>query len=139
MSNQTLSEFTAVDARTSLGNRESDPPFQVSRFWGGFHDSRFPSGRESGIGNRESGNGPFPDRPGTGNRGPDSAGRGFPGLDHGQDWDMAGDCAGAAPVHTNGGGWSRASGGSRVGARHWHAGPVGEVPEDETEQETDGT
>ena len=29
MSTQTLSEFTAVDARTSLGNRESDPPFPV--------------------------------------------------------------------------------------------------------------
>ncbi len=83
MSTQTLSEFTAVDARTSLGNRESDPPFP--RFWGGFPDSRFPIGRESGRpGARESGIGirvgPFPDRPGTGNRGPDSAGRGFPGL-----------------------------------------------------------
>jgi hypothetical protein len=68
------SEFTAVDARTSEsrgpGNRESDPPF--SRF--------FPIPDSRVAGNRESGNGPFPDRPGTGNRGPDSAGRGFPGL-----------------------------------------------------------
>ncbi len=38
---------------------------------------RFPIGRESGI-RRESGR--FPIRPGTGNRGPDSASRGFPGL-----------------------------------------------------------
>ena len=58
-----LSEFTAVDARTSLGNRESDPPF--SRFLGGFPE--WP-----GIGNRVP-NGPFPDRQGNGNRGPDSA------------------------------------------------------------------
>ena len=50
MSTQTLSEFTAVDARTSLGNRESDPPF--SRFFRGFPDSRFPIGRESVIGKR---------------------------------------------------------------------------------------
>jgi hypothetical protein len=50
MSTQTLSEFTAVDARTSLGNRESDPP--CSRFLGGFPDSRFPIGRESAIGKR---------------------------------------------------------------------------------------
>ncbi len=49
MSTQSLSEFTAVDARTSLGNRESDPPF--SRGLGGFPDSRFPIGRESGNGN----------------------------------------------------------------------------------------
>jgi hypothetical protein len=51
-----------------------------------------------------------------------------PNWDHGQDWDRAGDCAGAAPVHINGGRWSRASGGSRVGAWHWHAGPGGEDP-----------
>ncbi len=37
------------DAR-ALYNRESDPPF--SRFLGGFPDSRFPIGRESGIGKR---------------------------------------------------------------------------------------
>jgi hypothetical protein len=48
-----------IHCRTSLGNRESDPPF--SRFWEG--TSRFPIGRESG-----SGNGPFPDSVGTGNR-----------------------------------------------------------------------
>jgi hypothetical protein len=51
-----------------------------------------------------------------------------PHWDHGQDWDMAGDCAGAAPVHINGGRWPWASGGSRVDARHWHAGPAREEP-----------
>ena len=75
MSTQALSEFTAVDARTSLGNRESDPPFSRGL---GPRISRFPIPDRPGTGNRETGR--FPIRPGTGNRGPNSASRGFPGL-----------------------------------------------------------
>jgi hypothetical protein len=73
------------DTSSRIGNRI--PRFPV---WGGFQvpDSRFPIGRESGIGNRSSGNGPFPDSAGTGNRGPGGGTgtparhgrRGFPGL-----------------------------------------------------------
>ena len=61
MSTQTLSEFTAVDARTSLGNRESDPPIPgflpgngegtpIPDLAGkqGTPDSRFGRERESG-------------------------------------------------------------------------------------------
>jgi hypothetical protein len=75
-----LLQLMALDARTSIGNRESDPPFNFSRFLGGFPDSRFPTHRipSPGNGNRETGR--FPIRPGTGNRGPNSASRGFPGL-----------------------------------------------------------
>ena len=56
---------------SGIGNRIPRFP----DFWGDFP---IPDSRSAG--NRESGNGPFPDRPGTGNRGPDSASRGFPGL-----------------------------------------------------------
>jgi hypothetical protein len=64
MSTQTLSEFTAVDARTSLGNRESDPPF--SRFSNGGIISRFPIPEWQGIGNRETGRFPIGREPGIG-------------------------------------------------------------------------
>ncbi len=62
-------DASSLPGHSRIGSRI--PPF--SRFWGGFSDSRV-------AGNRESGNGPFPVRPGTGNRGPDSASRGVPGL-----------------------------------------------------------
>ena len=58
---------------SGIGNR-------IPRFPGFWGDFPIPDSRSAG--NRESGNGPFPDRPGTGtrNRGPDSASRGVPGL-----------------------------------------------------------
>jgi hypothetical protein len=74
---RTMSTKTLMPGHSRIGNR-------IPRFpdWGGgFPDSRFPIGRESGIGNRETGR--FPIRPGTGNRGPGAPGaarRGFPGL-----------------------------------------------------------
>ncbi len=48
-------DASSLPGHSRIGNRI--PPF--SRFWGGFPDSRV-------AGNRESGNGPFPVRPGTG-------------------------------------------------------------------------
>jgi hypothetical protein len=62
-------DASSLPGHSRIGNRIPHFP----GFEGGFPDSRV-------AGNRESGNGPFPARPGTGNRGPDSASRGFPGL-----------------------------------------------------------
>ncbi len=62
-----------------IGNRI---PRSVTRFPGLGGDFPIPDSEVPewpGIGNRET-FGPFPVRPGTGNRGPDSASRGFPGL-----------------------------------------------------------
>ena len=78
MSTQALSEFTAVDARTSLGNRESDPP-GVFPFFGGI--SRFPIPEWPGIGNRETGRFPFGREPGIGVPiGRKSGNRGYPAV-----------------------------------------------------------
>jgi hypothetical protein len=73
-----MSTQTPLGNRESeIGNRESDPPF--SRFLGGI--IRFPIPDSRLAGNRESGNGPFPDSAGTGNRGPGARGRGrTPGV-----------------------------------------------------------
>ncbi len=64
-------DASSLPGHSRIGNR-------IPRFPGFGGDFPIPDSRVAG--NRESGNGPFPVRPGTGNRGPDSASRGFPGL-----------------------------------------------------------
>ena len=73
--------FFEYQIQTRLGSRPGNPQFPFPRFpiWPGIGEGRFPRfpiRPESGIGEIPR----FPIRPGTGNRGPDSPGRGFPGL-----------------------------------------------------------
>ena len=64
---------------TIICSRPGNPQFPFPRFpiWPGIGGGNPPIPDSAGIGKQES---PIPDLAGNGNRGPDGAGRGFPGL-----------------------------------------------------------